>query len=74
MLDVPATAAGRHRPTLTRDRRTETGHRLTLTPTRQSLDAPAFAHLGLTQAEQDALYEATYDAIVKRQTAEANVS
>ena len=43
-------------------------------PTRQALDAPAFAHLGLTQPEQDALYEATYDTIVKRQMAEANVS
>ena len=61
-------------PLVTRDRRAETGHRLTLTPTRQALDAPVFAHLALTQTEQDALYEATYDAIVKRQTAEANVS
>ena len=59
---------------VTRDRRTETGHRLTLTPTRQAIDAPVFAHLGLTQPEQDALYEATYNAIVNRQTAEANVS
>lgn len=57
-----------------RDRRTESGFRLTLTDTRRAIDAPVFDYLGLTQTEQDDLYNATYDAIVKRQTAEANVS
>ena len=57
-----------------RDRRTESGFRMTLTAARRALDAPVFAYLGLTQAEQDAVYNAAYDAIVKRQIAEANVS
>lgn len=59
---------------VTRDRRTESGFRLTLSDTRRKIDAPVFEYLGLTQTEQDDLYNATYDAIVKRQTAEANVS
>ena len=59
---------------VTRDRRTESGFRMTLTDTRRAIDAPVFDYLGLTQTEQDDLYNATYDAIVKRQTAEANVS
>lgn len=59
---------------VTRDRRTESGFRLTLTDTRRTIDAAVFDYLGLTQAEQDDLYNATYDAIVKRQTAEANVT
>ena len=76
---VGVTAAPRHALTasdhalVTRDRRTESGFRLTLTDTRHTIDAPVFAYLGLTQAEQDDLYNATYDAIVKRQTSEANV-
>ena len=57
-----------------RDRRTESGFRLTLTDTRRQIDAPVFAALGLTQDEQDAVYNATYQAIVNRQIAEANVS
>ena len=59
---------------VTRDRRTESGFRLTLTETRRQIDAPVFAYLGLTPAEQDAVYNATYQAIVNRQIAEANVS
>ena len=59
---------------VTRDRRTESGFRLTLTETRRQIDAPVFAYLGLTQDEQDAVYNATYQAIVNRQIAEANVS
>ena len=59
---------------VTRDRRTESGFRLTLTDTRRQIDAPVFAYLGLTQDEQDEIYKATYDAIVNRQIAEANVS
>ena len=59
---------------VTRDRRTESGFRLTLTDTRRAIDAPVFEYLGLTSGEQDDLYNATYDAIVKRQIAEANVS
>lgn len=61
-------------PLLARDRRTETGFRLTLTPTRCALDAPVFASLGLPPAERDAVYNAAYDAIVARHTAEASVS
>ena len=59
---------------VTRDRRTESGFRLTLTETRRQIDAPVFAYLGLTPDEQDAVYNATYQAIVNRQIAEANVS
>ena len=59
---------------VTRDRRTESGFRLTLTDTRRAIDAPVFEYLGLTQSERDDVYNATYDAIVRRQTAEANVS
>ena len=51
------------------------------TPAQQQVKAPAVVlnravleYLGLTQAEQDDLYSATYDAIVKRQTAEVNVT
>ena len=57
-----------------RDRRTESGFRLTLTDTRRQIDAPVFAYLGLTPDEQDEIYNATYQAIVNRQIAEANVS
>ena len=57
-----------------RDRRAERGFRLTLTETRRIIDAAVFDYLGLTPTEQDDLYHATYDAIVNRQTAEANVS
>ena len=57
-----------------RDRRTESGFDLTLSDTRRTIDEAVFDYLGLTQAEEDDLYNATYDAIVKRQTAEANVS
>ena len=77
---VGVTAAPRHALTasdhalVTRDRRTESGFRLTLTDTRRMIDAPVFDYLGLTQDEQGDLYNAAYDAIVKRQTAEANVS
>ena len=59
---------------VTRDRRTESGFRLTLTDTRRQIDTPVFEYLGLTQSERDDVYNATYDAIVRRQTAEANVS
>ncbi len=59
---------------VTRDHRSESGFRLTLTDTRRAIDAPVFEYLGLTPGEQDGLYNATYDAIVKRQIAEANVS
>ena len=59
---------------VTRDRRTESGFRLTLTGTRRTIDAAVFDYIGLTQAEQDDLYNATYDAVLKRQIAEANVT
>ena len=68
-----ALAASNH-ALVAKDRRTESGFRMTLTDTRRAIDAPVFDYLGLTQTEQDDLYNATYDAIVKRQTAEANVS
>ena len=82
MVPNPAgvTAASHHALTAsdyalaTRDHRTESGFRMTLTDTRRAIDAPVFDYLGLTQTEQDDLYNATYDAIVQRQTAEANVS
>lgn len=61
-------------PLVTRDQRTESGFRLTLTDTRRKIDEPVFAYLGLTRDEQDAVYNETYDAIVKRQIAEANVA
>lgn len=57
-----------------RDRRTESGYRLTLTETRRVLDAGVFEYLGLTAGERDGVYNAVYDAIVGRQVAEANVS
>ena len=59
---------------LARDRRTESGFRLTLTDTRRAIDAPVFDWLGLTQSERDAVYNAVYDAIVKRQTAAGNIT
>ena len=57
-----------------RDRHSESGFRLTLADTRRAIDAPVFEYLGLTSGERDDLYNATYDAIVKRQIAEGNVS
>lgn len=57
-----------------RDRRAESGFRLTLTDTRRAIDAPVFEWLSLTQAERKAVYNAVYDAIVKRQTAEGNIT
>ena len=57
-----------------RDRRTESGFRMTLTDTRRAIDEPVFDYLGLTRTERDEVYNATYDAIVKRQTAESNVT
>lgn len=42
--------------------------------TRRAINAPVFEWLGLTQAERDAVYNAVYDAIVKRQTAEGNIT
>lgn len=77
---VGVTAAPRHALTasdhapVTRDRRTESGFRLTLADTRRIIDAPVFDYLGLTGDEQNDLYIAAYDAIVKRQIAEADVS
>ena len=75
IADVPGNAlrAPDH-ALVTRDRRTESGFRLTLTGARHQIDAPVFEYLGLTQSERDEVYNATYDAIVKRQTAEASVS
>ena len=61
-------------PLVARDRRTETGFRMTLSDARRALDAPVFASLGLPPAERDAVYNAAYDAIVKRQLAEGSVS
>lgn len=55
-------------------RRGASGFRLRLADTRRAIDAPVFEYLGLTPGEQGDLYNATYDAIVKRQIAEANVS
>lgn len=40
---------------LARDRRTETGFRMTLTASRRALDERAFAWLGLTGGERDAV-------------------
>lgn len=59
---------------LARDRRTETGFRMTLTASRRALDERVFAWLGLTEGERDAVYGAAYDAVVKRQLSEASVS
>lgn len=59
---------------VTRDKRTESGFRLTLTDTRRKIDEPVFEYLGLTRGERDAVYNETYDAIVKRQIAEVNVA
>ena len=70
----PQIFAASDHPLVTRDRRTESGFRLTLTDTRRKIDEPVFAYLGLTRGEQDAVYNETYDAIVKRQLAEANVA
>ena len=56
-----------------RDRRTETGFRMTLSASRRALDERVFAWLGLTGGERDAVYEAAYKAIVDRHTAEASV-
>lgn len=61
-------------PLLARDRRAETGFRMTLSDSRRALDEPVFASLGLTPAERDAVYNAAYDAIVARHRAEASVS
>ena len=47
---------------------------MTLTDTRRAIDEPVFEYVGLTQGEREAVYEATYRAIVDRQTAEGNLS
>ena len=57
---------------LARDRRAETGFRMTLTDSRRALDERVFAWLGLTGGERDAVYGAAYKAIVDRHTAEAS--
>lgn len=57
-----------------RDRRTESGFRLTLTDTRRAIDAAVFEYLGLTAGERDGVYNAAYGAIVGRQLAEGRVS
>ena len=59
---------------VTRGSRTSSGFRMILTDTRRAIDAPVTDYLGLTQTEQDDLYDAVYDAIVKRQITEANVT
>ncbi len=59
---------------LARDRRTETGFRMTLTASRRALDERVFAWLGLTGGERDAVYGAAYDAVAGRQAAEGRVS
>lgn len=46
---------------------------MTLTDTRRAIDEPVFEYVGLTQGERDAVYGATYRAIVDRQTAEGSV-
>lgn len=46
---------------------------MTLTDTRRAIDEPVFEYVGLTQGEREAVYEATYRAIVDRQTAEGSV-
>ena len=51
---------------VTRDRRTESGFRLTLTETRRALDAGVFEYLGLTAGERDGVYNAVYAAVVGR--------
>ena len=57
-----------------KDRRTESGFRMTLTDTRRVIDDAVFEYVGLTQGERDAVYEAAYRAVVDRQTAEGSVS
>ena len=52
---------------------TQMQHYLTLTDTRRAIDEPVFEYVGLTQGEREAVYEATYRAIVDRQTAEVRV-
>ena len=59
---------------VTRDRRTESGYRLTLTETRRALDAGVFEYLGLTAGEREGVYHAVYAAVVGRQLAEGRVS
>lgn len=59
---------------IAKDRRTESGFRMTLTDARRAIDEPVFEYVGLTQGEQDELYEAAYDAVVNRQTAERSVT
>ena len=59
---------------VTRDRRTESGFRLTLTDTRRAIDAAVFEYLGLTVGERDGVYNAAYGAVVGRQLAEGRVS
>ena len=43
---------------------------MTLSDSRRTLDERVFAWLGLTGDEWDAVYEAAYDAVVRRQAAE----
>lgn len=47
---------------------------MTLTDTRRAIDDPVFEYVGLTPTEQAELYEAAYDAVVNRQTAERSVT
>ena len=60
-------------PLLARDRRAETGFRMTLSDSRNAIDEPVFAWLGMARGERDAVYNAAYDAIVARHRAEASV-
>ena len=59
---------------VTRDRRTESGFRLTLTDTRRAIDGAVFDWLGLTVGERDGVYNAAYGGVVGRQLAEGRVS
>ena len=59
---------------IVRDRRSPTGYRPSLSDARRAIDARAFAALGLTAVERQAVYGAAYRAILTRQRAEAAVS
>ena len=67
-----AALSARDHALVARDRRAETGFRLTLSGSRRAIDERVFAWLGLAGGERDAAYEAAYNAIVDRHTAEAS--
>ena len=70
--DAAIFQAGDH-SLVARDRRTESGYRLTLTGARRAIDDAVFEYLGLTAGEREGVYNAAYDAVVGRQLAEGRV-